>query len=426
MKNLISLPRLSVFLLAFVASLAFSVLAFPGFTRATDYHLAEDGYDRLAQGICLQGSFSYYPNPFPTVLRGPAYPALVAVILSLGDDWYPRSVQIAQAVLHGFTCMLAFGLGSMLFDGKRGFIAGVVCAIHPYLIWYSSRLVTETLATFLFTAIMFNVVYLARNPKPRALLLLSVSLAAASLCKGTFLPLVLLVPLVLILILPSTHRWKIACGVFATAVMIISPWSLRNYTLTRQVIPVHSLLGYNLRMGDVQAEFYERSPFSYARLMDLRSFDISSRGDTISHWWMRNVETMTALEADNELIARSFARYLHEPLLVIRKLVFGPIMFWTLSSTTSASLFASLLQVPLLILFVVSTRRILKRYGNRSLWSALVCLVVAYFVLHVPVMALARFSVVLIPTMIVYVVSIVPELKLRTLSNTPTQSTDEV
>jgi hypothetical protein len=160
-----------------------------------------------------------------------------------------------------------------------------------------------------------------------------------------------------------------------------------------------------MRAGDVHAEFYERSPLIYWGLLSFKQHDINSQGDTISHTWMRSAETVTALEADYKLLGRSLNRYMHEPLLVFRKLLLAPVMFWTLSSTPFATVASSIMQIPLLALFVISAVRTARQHGLWSLHSAPILLAVSYFLSHVPVMSIARFGVVLIPTMLVYAVT---------------------
>ena len=394
-------PRSAVFLLAACSALFFSLLIHPRIITGTDYEVAQDGYDRLAQGLLHYGTLSYYPSTFPTVLRGPAYPAFIAALLAINGSWYPQSVQCTQALFHGCTALLAYGIGLMLFDRKRAFIAGLLTALHPYLIWYASKAITESFSTFLFTAVVFCVISLARNPGIVTTLLLGFALGVSSLCKASFLPLALLTPVLLALSLSHKHRVRFALGVLAVALLLVAPWTIRNYNVTHQFIPVHSLLGYNLRVGDVQAEFYEKAPLSFLQLLSYRDFDISSRGDTISHYGIRNAETMTALRWDNELLSKSLHRYIHEPLLVLRKLLFGPIMFWTLSSTPLATVIISLLQLPLLAIFTVSAVRTFKTRGVFSVQTIPIILVMAYFAFHIPIFTIARFSVVLVPTMLV-------------------------
>jgi len=172
-------PRSAVFLLAACSALFFSLLIHPRIITGTDYEVAQDGYDRLAQGLLHYGTLSYYPSTFPTVLRGPAYPAFIAALLAINGSWYPQSVQCTQALFHGCTALLAYGIGLMLFDRKRALIAGLLTALHPYLIWYSSKAITESISTFLFTAIVFSAIYLALHPRILSTIVLGATFGVA-------------------------------------------------------------------------------------------------------------------------------------------------------------------------------------------------------------------------------------------------------
>jgi len=337
-------------------------------------------------------------------MRGPVYPAFVALLLVISEAWFPTSVQIAQSLLHACTCLLVYRIGFILFNRRSAIIASILTAIHPYLIWFTAKIVTESLATFLFTAIVFAFIFVLMNPKAHTVVLLGAALGIAALCKASLLPLVIGAPLLLMPALPRENRLRIACSVFGIAILLIAPWTLRNYALTDRFVPVHSLFGYNLRIGDVQAEFYERAPFSYFQLLSFKEHDVSSHGDTISHPWLRNAETVKAVEADDELLRKSLTRYLDEPLLVVRKLLFGTIMFWTLSSNPLATAFSALMQVPLLVLFIPAAVRVFRLRGVSSTHALSVLLVGIYVICHIPIFAVARFSVVLVPTMLVYVV----------------------
>jgi hypothetical protein len=77
-------------------------------------------------------------------------------------------------------------------------------------------------------------------------------------------------------------------------------------------------------------------------------------------------------------------------------------MFWSLGSTPFVSIFTIVLQLPLLYFFIRSAVRWIKRDGPFCAACIPLWLVVVYFVIHLPVYALARFSVVFIPTMLAF------------------------
>jgi len=85
-------------------------------------------------------------------------------------------------------------------------------------------------------------------------------------------------------------------------------------------------------------------------------------------------------------------------------------MFWTLGETTSKSAIISLLLLPLFILFIRTCIVVGRTGGCRTIQGAHIAMVLAYYAVHLPVEAIARYSVVLLPTMLVYALAPLVEL----------------
>lgn len=65
------------------------------------------------------------------------------------------------------------------------------------------------------------------------------------------------------------------------------------------------------------------------------------------------------------------------------------------------------LLLPLAVLYFISVIIVYKRGQFRSILGVHVVMVLFYYLAHLPVEAIARYSVVLIPTMMLYVVAFV-------------------
>ena len=109
---------------------------------------------------------------------------------------------------------------------------------------------------------------------------------------------------------------------------------------------------------------------------------------------------------DNLYLQNSLDRYLNDPGFFLRKVLHNTVLYWTLGETQLKSVVISLMQIPLLLLFVISAVRIVRQYGIRSIQAIPVIMVCCYFGFHLPIFAFARLSVVLIPTMLVIGLSI--------------------
>lgn len=389
-------------LLAFTSSLVFSLVIYPQIAGQLQSSISADRYDRLALGLYHYGTLSFYPDPQASILRGPVYPAFVALIIFIRGSLASIDIQIAQAVVHSFTSLLCFGISSILWSRKRASIASIACAVHPFLLWYTPRIVTETVATFFFTAIIYTFLKFSQNPSYTRSLFLGITMGVSTLCKQTFLPLMALLPALSFFSSEQRKRFGQVLLIPLVALIIVFPWTLRNYNLTRALVPVHTLMGFNFQMGDCLTENYSAAPLSYLTILEKCESFTTAEGDTVFHLDMEKEGVLQGLKNDRLLAQQSLQRYLDNPGFFIRKVVLNAVMFWTISATVSASVVTTLLQVPVLLCFLVASVKIMRKNGAFGWMSIPIWLVLAYFLSHLPIYALARFGLPLVPTMIAY------------------------
>lgn len=386
-----------VALVGLFLSLVFSFVVYPKI--AIPYHavLDTDSYGVLGYGLWKNGTLSYFPHDEPTVHRGPTYPIFIAFLLMITDGWWPYSVQAAQCFLFGLTCLMVFWISKTLWGIKVAVLSSILCAFHPFLIWYTSRIWIETLATFLFTALIAGILYLSLRPTIPKAVIVGCILGISALCKATFLPFIVIVPLLLGYLKDKKIGWRFLSCIFLISLMFLLPWSIRNLNLTGKIIPVHSRGGLNLYTGDCFVENYAKSPFSSADLFEMcieKIYLVESSIPGEPKGWERDVLS------DSIFLSRSVARYVDNPRFFFKKLVLNSWMYWTLGETEQKSAVISLLQIPLLMLFILSGVKILKHKGIRTIQGVHISLVLLYFMFHLPIVAMARLSVVLVPTML--------------------------
>jgi hypothetical protein len=110
--------------------------------------LEPDSYDYLdlARNLVDHGFFG--KNGDPEVFRVPGYPLYIAAFLACG---LPVGAAIVlQAILDALTCVLVGQLACRLCNKTSGLIAGIIQAVSLVSIVYASRLLSETLFTFVF------------------------------------------------------------------------------------------------------------------------------------------------------------------------------------------------------------------------------------------------------------------------------------
>jgi 4-amino-4-deoxy-L-arabinose transferase-like glycosyltransferase len=208
----------------------------------------EVAYLRHAAQLCASQSYldaagrptDYWPIGFPLVLAG-------AVCVSGGHSAAGVSLQITIGL---FTCLLVSMLGERTFGRAPGRVAGLVMALYPTHVFYSTLLLTEPLVTLVLFAAAACLLASLRG-----------SLVSA-LAGGLFLGYAILTRPVLILFPCAIPIWYgyngqavrraarysilVACGVL----IVVSPWMVRNYRLFGRWAEVSSTGGYNFLLGN--------------------------------------------------------------------------------------------------------------------------------------------------------------------------------
>jgi 4-amino-4-deoxy-L-arabinose transferase-like glycosyltransferase len=385
---------------ATLVAMFFCFQIYPRIQQTAHAVLDPDGFGLLGQGLRYHASLSYFPDREPTVNRGPLYPAFIASALLVSGGKYPQAVQAAQAVLFGLTCGGVVLLTALLGNRRAGLLAGMLAVFHPFLIWYTSRVWVETLATFWSTAIAVNSLVWARRPTLMGAFVLGITIGLATLTKGLFLIFVLSVPLLLRFWDPQRRQGgRHGLVVALVSLCVITPWTFRNFKLTGRFIPVHVNAGFATLLGNTFVDHFRSTGFHLAELHRQGALVIE-RYLTTAHLqlsvprWKREVEEDTICET----LAR--LRWKQEPTFFLRKCLLNACLFWTLGDTPLKSVVVSAFQLPLALLFAVASLGLIRKHGARDVRVAPVILTCLYYAVHWPVIACARYSVVVTPVMI--------------------------
>ena len=383
-----------------IASGIFVFLVYSQIASPVGAVLDPDGYGALGWGLWKLHTFSYFPSSLPSANRGPLYPFIVAGLLYISRGWWPYSVQLFQCACFGLTCLLVFEIGRRLWNRKIGAIAGLSCAFHPFLIWYTSRIWIESVTILLFTAIVATLLYFQEKPTVPRAALLGLIIGAACLSKATFLPFIVAVPALLWIVKPKVARPKAILCTAIVPLLVILPWSFRNWTLTGAFVPVHGHMGFNVFIGDSLAEHFSESPFGFTPLWDIATSEAAALvGPELS----RNFDGWQAEMAVNSILYQdSLQNYVSNPLFLVRKILLNAVTFWTWSETELKTLVVSALQVPLASVFACSLVPMVRKGQFRTLLGLPVALVLLFYISHLPVLAIAMYSAVLVPVMLAY------------------------
>ncbi|WP_201365301.1 ArnT family glycosyltransferase [Dictyobacter formicarum] len=188
-----------------------------------------------AQCFCLHGNI-------PTVYRAPFWPLLIGLLSFLfgPNDLF---VRLFLCVLDAATCLLIYLWVRDFLSARLALLAGIIAALYPGLYIYTGWLYSETLYTFLLTALCYVLYRLQRNRSVGLILLSGALLGLLALTRPNGLLMAgLFVVWILILgrqqVLNWRSAWRLAIVVPSIALLLIAPWTLRNYLVSQRFLPV--------------------------------------------------------------------------------------------------------------------------------------------------------------------------------------------
>jgi hypothetical protein len=220
--------------------------------RGFGYYWSDEAYRRPYEGnrrygFLLRRRSEYYP----TTYRPPAMPFLMASVYALTDRSFAAWRVVNCGIMAG--AVTAAAATAAHFGGvPAALLTAAVAVRNPKLTDYSSRFLTEALATFLVALLAWQWVSSAqRGWTARRAAASGVTLGALLAARTIF---VLWMPVVLILpgkdlSFGSRFAWRTRATCLLMAVLVISPWWIRNIAVTGALMPLGTQGGINLPMA---------------------------------------------------------------------------------------------------------------------------------------------------------------------------------
>jgi len=299
-----------------------------------------DVYRAIALGIVEGRGFSSPGSTVPTAYRPPLYPLLLVVT---GGAQSTLSVA-AINVLFG-TATVGFVLAAarlLQLTRRAAWLAGLLTAIDPLLVYYTSFPMTETLCTALLTAFLWTVLR-TLNASGFAQLRWSAAagllLGLTALCRPTVwaCAALLLAAWAIFSLRPrpplAASRLPSAATIFAllcAAVLTVAPWGLRNAKTFGRPIITTTHGGYTILLGN--------NPNYYREVVDqpLGVVWDGSHGPGQSAWAAELNQTMIdaglfgEVERDQWMSREAWRTIASEPRLFARACLRRFLHFWSL------------------------------------------------------------------------------------------------
>ena len=228
-------------LLVVALRVLFYLTVFNGFKDQYGWAVG-DNYDEIAKNLLAGNGYVISPGLEPNMVRTPVYVFfLVLHFLLFGQGRF--SLVVVQSLLQAAACLLLYRLSRRLFADRRvSFLASLGLALYPQSMLYASQYLTESLFLLL-TMIMTGTLFETLDPlrrNRRSSMILGILLGLMTLCR----------PVAQLLILPvagmvawrQRDRKRAALGevgkIGFAFLFILSPWTIRNYAVSGDFIPV--------------------------------------------------------------------------------------------------------------------------------------------------------------------------------------------
>jgi 4-amino-4-deoxy-L-arabinose transferase-like glycosyltransferase len=336
--------------------------------------------------------------------RGPFYPGLIAGIFLIGGENH-LLIKLFQTLLAGGICVLIFEIGRRTFNERTGLIAACMYAVHPMVLRYVPDIQVEVVLTFMYTLSVFLALRFIEKPTLLNGALLGAAIAGAALTKAVALPFAGLFVGAYLLKqwlekrkLGAPRRptpWASLAAIFVAMACCILPWSYRNY----KVIGHFVLISTN-GAGEFLRGYIYTEP-DYFLLRKGATTDAESRANQMEiDLFLAQGKVWEQYEGETDKVLSQAAKekLKSEPLEFVRKFVVNFFMFWYVATTKLNSLMVLAMSLGAWALAFVGIKR--ARREKRQLWP-LVVGILSVNLIYAAILALARYSAPVIPTLMV-------------------------
>jgi len=192
----------------------------------------------------------------PTSWREPAYPFFIASIYFIFGQNI-TAVRVIQAIVGAFLCLIVYAIGTEVFNRRSGLIAAFLTAIYPTFISYlyfggPKHILSENLFIVILAVNILMYVRLIKNPSSANLCFSGIFSGAAVLTRSTALFFPVLFGCVYLIANKDKMCQKVTriMILLACFILILIPWSIRNYLVHNEFILVTTRGGVGFRAGN--------------------------------------------------------------------------------------------------------------------------------------------------------------------------------
>ena len=376
----VSKPAFRIFLFAFLIRLTL-VLLVPDLIPEPEDKL--ERYDPIALSLARGEGFSLRNRP--TAEAAPVYPAfLAAIYMVFGHS--KMALRIFLSLISAGHCLFFYFIAKRFFGDKIALLTASTLALHPSLIALVFTGTSEGLFLFLHAWFLCSLSAAFEQQAARKFWLSGILLGLTTLCRAVSLLLPgFILPLFALVYKKNLRLGSFYCLLFLIGfASVVAPWIVRNRLVFGGFVPVQTLGGIH---------FYWATP---------------GRNDAVEGAKERaRLKAMDAIGKDQFYYNKALDNIRHSPLEFMKDMGRRLLQMWykTHSGTHDAMLL--FLNGGLLLLATVGITMIHSRWKDLSLlWFV----ISYYIILHMFLLALARYLLPVIPILTIFAMIPINEL----------------
>lgn len=213
---------------------------------------AEEVYASIAKNLVQGNGFVAEPGEEPILHRAPLYPLFLAGVYATFGTTDSFTILCAQAILDGGSGLLLWWIGAPLFGRTIAAIAALLYAVYPLSAYYTLRMLPESIFTLVLLSVIASLMWAISSNRAERFLLVGAWGAIAALVKPVAVGLIPFLAFLLLVRMRhplSAAVVQIGC-LLVTFVLVLTPWTLRNYLVTGHLVPVATGGGRSLWVGN--------------------------------------------------------------------------------------------------------------------------------------------------------------------------------